>query len=95
MTITKEIVEYAAALSRLKMDESETEEMQKQMSAIVDYMDVLNKLDTENVEPLSHVFSINNVMRDDEVVPSHDREALLSNAPDRNEECFVVPKTVE
>lgn len=95
MTITKEIVEYAAALSRLKLDDAETEDMQKQMSAIVDYMDVLNKLDTENVEPLSHVFSISNVMREDEVVPSYDREALLSNAPERNEECFVVPKTVE
>ncbi|MCQ2465662.1 MAG: Asp-tRNA(Asn)/Glu-tRNA(Gln) amidotransferase subunit GatC [Oscillospiraceae bacterium] len=95
MTITKEIVEYAAALSRLKLDDAETEDMQKQMSAIVDYMDVLNKLDTENVEPLSHVFSISNVMREDEVVPSYDREALLDNAPERNEECFVVPKTVE
>ena len=95
MTITKEIVEYAAALSRLKLDDAETEDMQKQMSAIDDYMDVLNKLDTENVEPLSHVFSISNVMREDEVVPSYDREALLDNAPERNEECFVVPKTVE
>lgn len=95
MTITKEIVEYAAALSRLKMDESETEEMQKQMGAIVDYMDILNQLDTENEEPLSHVFSITNVTREDEVVPSSDREEILKNAPDRNDECFVVPKTVE
>lgn len=95
MTITKEIVEYAAALSRLKMDESETEEMQKQMGAIVDYMDILNQLDTDGVEPLSHVFNISNVMREDVVLPSHDREELLSNAPERNEECFVVPKTVE
>lgn len=95
MTITKEIVEYAASLSRLKMNESETEEMQKQMSAIVDYMDILNQLDTDGVEPLSHVFSISNVMRDDEVQPSYDREEILKNAPDRNEESFVVPKTVE
>ena len=95
MKITREIVEYSAALSRLKLDEAETEEMIKQMGDIVNYMDVLSTLDTDSVEPLSHVFNINNVMREDVVLPSHDREELLSNAPQRNEECFVVPKTVE
>ncbi len=95
MTITKDIVRYAAALSRIKLDDAETEEMQKQMGAIVDYMDILNRLDTDSVEPLSHVFSITNVMREDEVMPSSDRSEILKNAPEKTEENFIVPKTVE
>jgi aspartyl-tRNA(Asn)/glutamyl-tRNA(Gln) amidotransferase subunit C len=58
-------------------------------------MDILNNLDTERVEPMSHVFAVKNVFRPDEVEPSFDRSALLSGAPKRDEDAFVVPKTVE
>ena len=95
MQITKELVEYVAELSRIKLDEQSTEKMQKELGAIVDYMEVLNQLDTENVEPLSHVFSITNVMREDEVVESYDRAEILKNAPEHTDETFIVPKTVE
>lgn len=95
MQITKELVSYVAQLSRIKLDDSETEEMQRQMGAIVDYMDILNQLDTENIEPLSHIFSITNVMRDDVIAPSYPREEILANAPEHTDEAFVVPKTVE
>lgn len=95
MKITKDLVTYVAELSRIKLDDSETEDMQAQMSAIVDYMDILNTLDTEDVEPLSHIFNITNVMRDDAVEPSFDRAEILKNAPEHTEETFVVPKTVE
>lgn len=95
MQITKELVSYVAQLSRIKLDDSETEEMQKQMGAIVDYMDILNQLDTNDIEPLSHIFSITNVMRDDVTAPSYDREEILKNAPEHTAEAFVVPKTVE
>ena len=77
MQITKELVSYVAQLSRIKLDDSETEEMQKQMGAIVDYMDILNQLNTDDIEPLSHIFSITNVMRDDVTAPSYDREEIL------------------
>lgn len=95
MQITKELVSYVAQLSRIKLDDSETEEMQKQMGAIVDYMDILNQLNTDDIEPLSHIFSITNVMRDDVTAPSYDREEILKNAPEHTAEAFVVPKTVE
>ena len=95
MQITKELVSYVAALSRIKLNETETEEMQSQMSAIVDYMDILNQLDTEEVEPLSHIFNITNVIREDEVAPSYERSEILKNAPEHTEETFVVPKTVD
>ena len=95
MQITKELVSYVAQLSRIKLDDSETEEMQKQMGAIVDYMDILNQLNTDDIEPLSHIFSITNVMRDDVTAPSYDRKEILKNAPEHTAEAFVVPKTVE
>lgn len=95
MQVTKELVEYVANLSRIKLDDEKTEKMISELGAIVDYMDVLNQLDTENVEPLSHVFSITNVMRDDVTAQSYDREELLKNAPDHTDETFVVPKTVD
>lgn len=95
MLITKELVEYVAELSRIKLDEQSTAKMEKELGAIVEYMEVLNKLDTEGVEPLSHVFNITNVMREDEVKESYDRAEILKNAPESTDETFVVPKTVE
>ena len=95
MLITKELVEYVAQLSRIKLDEQQTEKMEKELGAIVEYMEVLNKLDTDGVEPLSHVFNITNVMREDNVVESYDRAEILKTAPDHTDETFVVPKTVE
>ena len=95
MQITRELVEYVAELSRIKLNEQSAEKMEKELGAIVEYMEILNKLDTDGVEPLSHVFNITNVMRDDEVVPSYDREAILKNATEHTDETVVVPKTVE
>lgn len=95
MLITKELVRYVAELSRIKLDEQSTEKMEKELGAIVEYMEVLNSLDTDGVEPLSHVFNITNVMREDCVKPSYDRAEILKNAPESTDETFVVPKTVE
>lgn len=95
MQITKELVEYVAELSRIKLDDAATEKMQKELGAIVDYMDILNKLDTDKVEPLSHVFNITNVMREDSVKESYAREDILRNAPEHTDETVVVPKAVE
>ena len=95
MQITGELVEYIAELSKIKLDKTTAEKMEKELGAIVDYMDVLNKLDTSDVEPLSHVFNITNVMRADETARSYDRGQILENAPEHTDETFVVPKTVE
>lgn len=95
MQITEELVSYVAQLSRIRLSAEETADMQKQMSEIVSYMDKLNELDTDGIEPLSHIFNITNVLRDDTVEPSFPREEILKNAPEHTEETFVVPKTVE
>ncbi len=95
MQVTKELIEYVSALSKIRLSDEQAEKMKAELGAIIEYMDVLNKLDTEHIEPLSHIFSVTNIMRDDVVVQSYDREELLKNAPDRTEETFVVPKAVE
>ena len=95
MQISKELVEYVANLSRIKLDDKQSEKMQSELASVIEYMEVLNKLDTENIEPLSHIFNITNVMRDDENKESHNRDELLINAPEHTDETFVVPKTVD
>ena len=95
MQITRELVEYVAELSRIKLDEQSAAKMENELGAIVDYMEILIQIDTDGVEPLSHVFNINNVMREDEIVPSYPREDILKNAPEHTDETVVVPTTGE
>lgn len=95
MKITPELVDYVSALSRLKLPEAEKAQMTGELENIITYMDILNRLDTEGVEPLSHVFPVKNVLRADEAVPSQERGELLANAPVPDEAAFLVPKAVE
>ena len=95
MKITEELVDYVSTLSRLRLPQEEKAKMAGELEQIVTYMDTLNTLDTDGVEPMSHIFPLTTVLRADEVVPSADREVLLSGAPDRDEETFRVPKAVE
>ncbi len=95
MKITEEMVDYVAGLSRLRLDPEERGDMTRELEQIVSYMDVLSQVDTQGVEPLSHVLPVCNVTRPDVVEPSFDREALLRGAPKRDEATFLVPKAVE
>ena len=95
MNITTEMVDYISDLSRLRLPQEEKERMTGELQGILAYMDVLNTLDTSGVEPMSHVFPVKNVLREDEVKPSSPREALLANAPAPDEAAFLVPKAVE
>ena len=95
MKITTEMVDYISTLSRLKLPPEEKERMTGELEQILSYMDILNRLDTGGVEPMSHVFPVKNVMRSDEVEPSLGRAALLKYAPAPDEEAFLVPRTVE
>ena len=95
MKITTELIDHISQLSRLRLPEEEKTKMAGDLEGILAYMDTLNALDTSGVEPLSHVFPVKNVLREDEVQPSMDRGALLKNAPAADNEAFLVPKTVE
>ncbi len=95
MKITTELVDYISELSRLELEAGEKRDMTAELERIVAYMDVLNQLDTAGVEPMSHVFPVKNVLREDEVTPSQDRAELLAGSPARDGEAFLVPKAVE
>ena len=95
MKITTELVDYISELSRLELEPGEKQDMTAELERIVAYMGVLNQLDTSGVEPMSHVFPVKNVLREDEVVPSQDRAELLAGSPAPDNEAFLVPKAVE
>ena len=95
MNIGMDMVDYIAELSRLELQAGEKQAMTAQLEQIIAYMDVLNKLDTTGVEPMSHVFPVKNVLREDEIAPSQDRAELLAGSPAGDGEAFLVPKAVE
>jgi len=94
MSITKKDVEYIANLARLRFNDEELENFTHQLNEILAYVDKLNELNTDNIEPLSHPVENFNVFREDKIKPSIDREDALKNAPDRTEEFFKVPKVI-
>jgi aspartyl-tRNA(Asn)/glutamyl-tRNA(Gln) amidotransferase subunit C len=93
--ITRKDVENVALLSRLELAENDVEKFTGQLNAILDYIDMLNKVDTEGVEPTAHVLPVKNVMRPDEPRPSLPRELALANAPEQENGYFKVPKIME
>lgn len=93
--ISDETMEYVGILAKLELSAEEKEAAKKDMSRMLDYIDKLNELDTSGVEPMSHVFPVNNVFREDVVINGDDRERILKNAPQRKDGAFKVPKTVE
>lgn len=88
-------VDRIAALARLSPDASEREALVNQMSSIIDFVEQLNELDTEDVEPLHHVLDLHSVMRDDVVAGSLPVDEALRNAPQRKGDYFVVPKVIK
>jgi aspartyl-tRNA(Asn)/glutamyl-tRNA(Gln) amidotransferase subunit C len=93
--IDQELVRKVAKLSRLELTEAEVEEFTGQLSAILDYMEKMNELDTTSVEPLAHCLPISNVFREDSVKESLGTEKTLANAPQRDGEFFKVPKILD
>ena len=89
--ITDETMEYVEILAKLEL----TEEERAQAKAMLDYIDQLNELDTSGVEPMTHIFPVNNVFREDEEKDEWSREEILENAPKQKDGFFQVPKTVE
>ncbi len=93
--ITDETIDYVGILAKLELSREEKEAAKNDMSRMLDYIDKLNQLDTTQVEPMSHAFSMNNVFREDVVTNGDDRDNILKNAPEQKEGAFKVPKTVE
>ena len=95
MSVTKDEVKYIASLSRLEFNESELDDFTNEFNQILNYIDKLNELDTENIEPLSHPIEKKNVFRKDKLVASINRDEALKNAPDKTEEYIKVPKVIK
>ena len=92
--ISDETIEYVGILAKLELSEEEKERAKKDMEEMLDYIDKLEELDTEGVEPMSHVFPINNVFREDVVTNGDGSAATLANAPEKKDGGFKVPKTI-
>lgn len=92
--IDDETIEYVSILAKLELSGEEREQAKKDMGRMLDYIDKLGELDTEGVEPMTHVFPVQNIFREDVVTNSDMREQLLFNAPEQKDGMFVVPKTV-
>ena len=91
--ISDETIEYVGILAKLELSEEEKEAAKKDMGRMLDYIDKLNELDTSSVEPMSHVFPVHNVFREDVVVNGDDRENMMANAPEQKDGQYEVPMT--
>ena len=95
MSVSKDEVKYIAELAQLYFTDGELEKMRAEMDNLVAFADKLAELDTEGLEPLSHVQSSENVFAEDKLGEPQNLEELLQNAPESVDDCFVVPKVVE
>ena len=95
MKITVKDVEYVARLSLLDFKEEEKEKMARELSSILDYMEMMGELDTAGVEPTAHVLPLKNVFRQDKVDQQDIREEALAIAPQREGSYYKVPPILE
>ena len=93
--INTQLVRHVAMLSRLALSDEEVARFASELSAIVQYVDQLNEVNTDGVEPTAHVLPVHNVFREDEVRPSPPPDVSLANAPQRQDTFFRVPKVLD
>ena len=92
--IDDETIENVCILAKLSLNEKAKEKAKEDMQKMLDYVEKLDELDTEGVEPLSHIFGDQNVFREDVVTNGDNKEAMLTNAPKAKEGQYQVPKTI-
>ncbi|MBI9071573.1 MAG: Asp-tRNA(Asn)/Glu-tRNA(Gln) amidotransferase subunit GatC [Melioribacteraceae bacterium] len=94
MSVSKDDVKHIAKLARLKLNDEEIESYTGNLNDILKYIDKLNELELDDVEPLSHPVENTNVFREDELKESTTTDEALKNAPDRTDQYFRVPKVI-
>ena len=95
MSIDLKTIKHISKLSRISVDEKKAEKLASDLNSIFDFIEKLNELKTENVEPLTSVVETTLKFRSDEVKNQNIREQIIKNSPEENEDFFVVPKVVE
>ena len=95
MTIDLKTIKHISKLSRISVDEKKAEKLAGDLNSIFEFIEKLNELKTDNVEPLTSVAETTLKFRSDEVKSENIREQIIKNSPEDNEDFFVVPKVVE
>ena len=95
MSIDKDKIKHTAKLARISLDEKKIDNLSKDLSNIFKFIEKLNKANTENVKPLSSILDHSLRQREDKVDDGNMRDQILENAPNKNEDFFIVPKVIE
>ena len=95
MSIDKDTVKHISKLARISLDDKKTDSLSKDLSSIMEFIENLNKLNTDKTTPLTSIINASLKSRKDEVKDGKIRDQILKNSPENNEEFFVVPKVVE
>jgi aspartyl-tRNA(Asn)/glutamyl-tRNA(Gln) amidotransferase subunit C len=95
MSIDKDKIKHTAKLARISFDEKQIENLSKDLSNIFNFIEKLNKINTENVKPLTSILDYTLRAREDKITDGGIRNKILKNAPNKNEEFFIVPKVIE
>ena len=95
MSIDKDTVKHISKLARISLDEKKINNLAKDLSSIMKFIEKLNELDTNKIIPLTSIINASLKSREDEVKDGKIRDQILKNSPEKNEEFFVVPKVLE
>ena len=95
MSIDKDTVIHISKLARISLDEKKVDNLSKDLTSIIKFIEKLNKLNTDNVEPLTSIINASLKSRKDEVKDGKIRDQILKNSPEKNDDFFVVPKVIE
>ena len=95
MTINLKTIKHISKLSRISVDDKKAKKLEGDLNSIFEFIEKLNQLKTENIEPLTSIAETTLKLRSDEVKSNNIREEILKNSPEKNQDFFVVPKVVE
>ncbi len=95
MSIDKDTVKHISKLARISLDEKKVDSLSKDLTSIMKFIEKLNKLNTDKIEPLTSIINASLKSRKDEVKDGKIRDQILKNSPEKNDEFFVVPKVIE
>jgi len=95
MSIDKETIKHISKLARISLDDKKIDNLSKDLSSILKFIEKLNKLNTDDIKPLTSIIDSSLKFRKDEILEGKIRGQILKNSPEKNDEFFVVPKVVE
>ena len=95
MSLDKDTIKHISKLARISLNDKKVDSLSKDLSSIIKFIERLNKLNTDNVKPLTSIIDASLKSRKDEIRDGKIRDQILKNSPENNDEFFVVPKVIE